>query len=132
MSDVEVDPERFDRWVRETYEALPSWVRELMEEEPLPLHVVDEPPASYREAFGPGLLGIYAGPSRAERYERIADEPPRIELYRNVFLRLYSDPEVIRTRIRRTVIHEVGHFLGMEEPELHAWEQRLEDPPSGL
>lgn len=128
MDRTRVTPERFDRWVEEAYHDLPEWVRTLMEEESLPLHVVDEPPPSYREAFGPALLGVYAGPSRAERYERPAGEPPRIELYRNVFLRLYSDPETIRVRIRRTVIHEVGHFLGMEEEELHAWEERLRDP----
>lgn len=130
MADGDVTSEQFDRWVQEAYRDLPGWVQSLIEEEPLPLHVVDEPPESYRETFGPGLLGVYAGPSRAERYERAAGEPPRIELYRNVFLRLYSDPGTIRTRIRRTVIHEVGHYLGMEEEELHDWEQTLEEPES--
>lgn len=119
-----VDEDRFDQWVEAAYRDLPAWVRDLIESEPLPLHVVDEPPEAYREAFGPGLLGIYAGPSLAERYERAAGEPPRIELYRNAFLRLYSDPDTLRNQIRQTVMHEVAHFLGMEEDELHALEQR--------
>src|SRR5262249_15232153 len=67
------------------------------------------------------LLGLYEGINRVERgagYHLAT--PDRITLFRRPILGEVRDGDraAIRAEVRKTVIHEVAHHLGMDDAEL--------------
>ncbi|MRR51755.1 MAG: metallopeptidase family protein, partial [Rhodocyclaceae bacterium] len=70
------------------------------------------------------LLGVYIGVPITQRpgHEIMGKLPDRIELYqKNIEAICRSDREIVR-QIRATVIHEVGHYFGLDEEALRALE----------
>ena len=70
---------------------------------------------------GEDLLGLYEGINRLERaggYHLAT--PDRITLFWRPILDEVgsSDPEAIRTEVRKTIIHEVAHHFGFDDAEL--------------
>jgi predicted Zn-dependent protease with MMP-like domain len=64
----------------------------------------------------PDLFGWYdgLGPGR----DHAGALPDRIVIYRRPLERAFSDPEELRREIRVTVLHEVGHFFGLDEDRI--------------
>ncbi|MCX5907237.1 MAG: metallopeptidase family protein [Deltaproteobacteria bacterium] len=90
----------------------------LVEEEFIPgsLEEVDE---------GQEYLGFYHGISQKDRgfwYGNVL--PDRIIIYRNPLERMSRDLADLKENIRQTVIHEVGHYFGLNEEELAELEGR--------
>jgi predicted Zn-dependent protease with MMP-like domain len=48
----------------------------------------------------------------------IAPAPTRIVLYTENLLSLAEDDASLREEVETTVLHELGHFFGMEEEDL--------------
>jgi len=61
----------------------------------------------------PDLFGWYdgVGPGR----DSSGALPDRIVVYRRPLERAFPDPVDLRREIRVTVLHEVGHFFGLDE-----------------
>jgi predicted Zn-dependent protease with MMP-like domain len=61
----------------------------------------------------PTLFGWYdgLGPGR----DHAGALPDRIVIYRRPLERAFPDPEELQREIRITVLHEVGHFFGLDE-----------------
>jgi len=76
----------------------------------------------------PDLLGLYEGRPLTERSlgDGTAQSPDRIR----IFQRPHEDMARSRTELERivtdTVWHEVGHYFGLSEREIHAAEMRRE------
>lgn len=69
---------------------------------------------------GSDILGVYDGFSLAERdVYGYGEQPDRITLYRLNLVRHCADLEELKREIRITLVHEVGHFLGLSEERLH-------------
>lgn len=68
------------------------------------------------------LLGFFHGPSLADRGsdDPWAQLPATITLFRRNLGRLARDREHLIEEVRITVLHEVGHFLGLDEDDLQA------------
>lgn len=66
------------------------------------------------------LLGYFSGTSLTERAtdSPFVNLPATIVLYRRNLERLATDRDRLIEEIRVTVLHEVGHFLGLDESEL--------------
>jgi predicted Zn-dependent protease with MMP-like domain len=64
----------------------------------------------------PDLFGSYdgLGPGR----DHAGALPDRIVIYRRPLERAFADPEELRREIRVTVLHEVGHFFGLDEEQI--------------
>lgn len=88
----------------------------LVEETP-PLDVLDEldPPGHPTE-----LLGCFSGHALTERSaaDPWSGMPPTITLYRRNLSRLAVDREELSEQLRVTLVHEIGHFLGLDEEAL--------------
>jgi predicted Zn-dependent protease with MMP-like domain len=71
------------------------------------------------DGFDPGTLGLFSGPDHAE-HEGAADPlPPQITIYiENLFLFAGYDLEVFREEVRTTYLHELGHYLGLDEDQV--------------
>jgi predicted Zn-dependent protease with MMP-like domain len=64
----------------------------------------------------PDLFGEYDG--LGPGHDHAGDLPDRIVIYRRPLERAFSDPDELRREIRITVLHEVGHFFGLDEDQI--------------
>jgi predicted Zn-dependent protease with MMP-like domain len=64
----------------------------------------------------PDLFGLYEGIPLPERGSGGGGElPDRIAIYRRPLEEEFSDPAELREEIRITVLHELGHYFGLDE-----------------
>ncbi|MDP3062820.1 MAG: metallopeptidase family protein [Chloroflexota bacterium] len=113
--------ERFERLVRRALHRLPPAIQKAMEN--VAIVVEDWPDEQTVAEMGlespHDLFGLYYGVPLAERGVGGGSwEPDRIVLYqRPIESACATDEEVVR-EVRTTVLHEVGHYLGMSEADL--------------
>jgi len=109
---------QFERIVDEALEGLPPWVLERVDN----LHVVVEDwPTRQQDPNDEGILGIYEGVSLLERGDWYSGAlPDRIVVFMGPHLDLGLSTDELRREIRRTVLHEVAHHLGIDDARLEA------------
>jgi predicted Zn-dependent protease with MMP-like domain len=74
-------------------------------------------PRLRREGVEPDILGIFLGNAYAEPDDPGA--PPQILLFlQNIWEDARRDHAEFRRQVRKTLLHEVGHYLGLEEQDL--------------
>ena len=64
------------------------------------------------------LLGLFSGWPRVERGGELPLLPDRITLFQRPIESLCSSKEDVAREVKKTLLHEVGHYLGLEEEEL--------------
>jgi predicted Zn-dependent protease with MMP-like domain len=65
------------------------------------------------------LLGLYTGVAITRRGQYGHGElPDRIVIYREPHLMMSRDLEDLKTRIHVTLVHEIGHYYGLDDEEL--------------
>ncbi|MFM2353504.1 MAG: hypothetical protein RLZZ608_910 [Actinomycetota bacterium] len=66
------------------------------------------------------LLGIYDGVALTERGQYgFGELPDRIILFREPLLAISADLDELRDEIHVTLVHEIAHFYGIDDDELH-------------
>ncbi len=66
------------------------------------------------------LLGIYEGVALTERDRYgFGELPDRIVLYREPLLAICDDLDQLKDEIHVTLVHEIAHFYGIDDDELH-------------
>lgn len=66
------------------------------------------------------LLGLYDGVDVTRRGEYgFGELPDRIVLYREPLLAVTADLEALKEQIHVTLVHEIGHYFGIDDAELH-------------
>ena len=65
------------------------------------------------------LFGIYRGPMRTEMtWDMLPGLPPQVVVFRGPILRnTHTSREAVR-EIKDTIIHELGHYFGLEDDEM--------------
>ena len=61
-------------------------------------------------------LGMFIGPTLAD--DGAEALPPRVMIYRTPHLEACDSETQLAEEIRRTLVHELGHYAGMDEGEL--------------
>lgn len=92
-------------------EELPDWVIEEIDN--LVVVVEDYPSREQGD-----LLGVYEGVSLAERGDYSGVLPDRIVIFYRPHIELGLGLEELRSEIRKTVLHELGHHLGIDDERL--------------
>lgn len=111
-----MSPEEFDAIVWDTVEQLPAWVRDGFDN--IELLIQDVPDAEL-DPDGHGLLGLYVGVPLTERsVEDVGGLPDIIYIFREPHLDMGLPPAVLRDEIRKTLIHEVAHFFGIDDDHM--------------
>ena len=64
------------------------------------------------------LFGLYHGVPLPERGDMAGLPPDTISIYRIPLEESFSDPDELREEIRITVLHELGHYFGLDEDRL--------------
>lgn len=101
----------FEIVVDRALDSLPAWV--IGEIDNLVVVVEDEPPPDQED-----LLGIYEGIALNEREDYSGVLPDRIVIYRRPHLELGLSSEDLEREIRKTVLHELAHHLGIGDERL--------------
>ncbi|HEU5223623.1 MAG TPA: metallopeptidase family protein [Candidatus Lumbricidophila sp.] len=66
------------------------------------------------------LLGLYDGVALTERTQYgFGEMPDRIVLYRESLLAICDDEPQLRDEIHVTLVHEIGHYYGIDDERLH-------------
>lgn len=66
------------------------------------------------------ILGLYDGVNLTERGQYgFGELPDRIVLYRESLLAVSADLDDLRDQIHITLVHEIAHFYGIDDAELH-------------
>jgi predicted Zn-dependent protease with MMP-like domain len=122
MKTMRISPDRFEVLAFEEAEAvlaeLPAGLR--AEAETVLLEVADR---SARDEAQSGIvtLGLYEGVPLVERHaDSVLLRPDRITLFRLPLQSLARTEVELRRQMRKTLIHELGHFFGFDEDELRA------------
>jgi predicted Zn-dependent protease with MMP-like domain len=114
----------FAQFVRDAVDSLPDEMKSQLEN--VAILVEDEPPEDWEEEDGEGgdLLGLYHGISKKDRGFWYGNAlPDSITIYRTPLERMSSSLEDLRNNVLQTVIHEVGHYFGLDERELRSLEE---------
>jgi len=116
-------PDAFDRVVQEVLKELPKDLRGALETVQI---VVKESPTEVElgraglEA-GEDLYGFFDGVSLPDKSASYPDPfPDRVVLFRRALLEDFPKAADLKREIRITLIHELGHFFGMDEDDLAA------------
>jgi predicted Zn-dependent protease with MMP-like domain len=64
------------------------------------------------------LYGLYEGTPLTKRRQLGGSRPDRITLFLATICRSATTPDEVAHRVRVTLLHEVGHFFGMDEGRL--------------
>ena len=101
---------------------LPERFKKLVAEVPI---LVEERPSEdlVSEGFDPRSLGLFSGPTQVERSgPDVVPAPTRIVLYAANLAAFAdtSDAEELRHEVEVTLLHEIGHYFGLDENDLEA------------
>ena len=66
----------------------------------------------------PDLFGLYEGIPLPERGDMAGALPDRITIFRLPLEDEFADPQELEREIRITVLHELGHYFGLDEDRL--------------
>ena len=109
-----MERERFEQVANEVLEGLPEPFRSRLAN--LAIIVEDSPP---REPYRGGLLlGLFSGVPRTLKSVFSADPPNHIFLYQKNIEAVCSNEAQVAEQIRDTLLHEIGHYFGLNEEEL--------------
>ena len=113
-------PATFERLVDRALAGIPSPFRESLAE--VAIVIEDEPSERQliENGLGPDetLYGLYEGVPRTEWGADWAMVPNRISLFRLPLEEDFPDSAELEDEVRRTVVHELAHHLGIDDDRL--------------
>jgi len=107
----------FERLVEKALATLPKEFQSYLEN--VAVVIEDEPPDDM-----PDVMGLYEGVPLVERSIDDTILPDCITLYKGAIERACRTHAEIEAEVRITVLHEIGHFFGLEEGQLEHLEAK--------
>ncbi len=119
-----MERDEFEALVREALDDLPDEFARRLEN--IEVVIEDEPDAAVLRSLGMNprhqtLFGLYQGVplnQRGASYGGVL--PDKISIYYYPLVRACRTPDALRRQVRRTVMHEIGHFFGLDDAEIRA------------
>ncbi len=109
----ELDEDAFERLVVDELDLLPDDMVDGLENM---VFVTESRP----EDGSLDLLGLYDGVAMTERGAYgFGELPDRIVLYREPLLAISEDLQELKDQIHVTLVHEIAHFYGLDDDQLH-------------
>jgi predicted Zn-dependent protease with MMP-like domain len=107
---------KFEAVVDHVLDELPQWVLDRIDNL---IVVVEDAPTREQDPHGEGLLGLYEGVNLLERSgDYWGVMPDQITIFWRPHLELGLSPPELKAEIRRTVLHELAHYLGIDDDRL--------------
>ena len=116
-------PERLEelaqRVVRVTMHHLPERIKTAVRPCRIELEWIDDCLEAGEDLPGDDLLGLFEGASLSDPMPDDLDSLPRIRLFLDsLWDYAEGDPEIFRQEVRITLLHELGHYLGLNEDQV--------------
>ena len=109
---VQISAESFELLVEEALGELPE---QLVQGIDNLIFVIEDEPED-----GSDMLGVYDGTALTEREQYgFGQLPDRIVLFQGPLTRMCHDEDELYDEIWITLVHELGHYHGIEEDKLH-------------
>ena len=112
---VPISVEEIEDIARRTLAELPPDFREAIHNVPV---IVDDFPSREfvleHPTLGPQILGLFTGNTHYESHP----VPTAILLFRKNLENIAADREELEAEVRTTLLHEIGHYLGLNEDDL--------------
>ena len=113
--------EEFEATAEQALQELPPDLAAKIEN--VDIFVEDYPSLEVQRSMGVsryGLLGLYSGTPRNHRspFHYGNTLPDRIYLYQKNIESVSPDRETLKHQIQRTVLHEIGHYFGIDDARL--------------
>ncbi len=119
---VKVTDEEFDAMVSDAIDSIPG---EFLDELDNVVFLVEDEPSAQQVADdiadgGTGeMLGLYSGVNIYERGDCYdGDLPDSITIFKGPHERMCESAAELAEEVRRSVVHEVGHYFGMDEAQV--------------
>lgn len=110
---MEMDADAFEKLVVSELDLLPDEMVDGLENI---VFVVEDRP----EDGSLDLLGEYQGVALTHRDQYgFGELPDRIVLFREPLLAVCADVDELRDEVHITLVHEIAHFYGIDDDELH-------------
>jgi predicted Zn-dependent protease with MMP-like domain len=107
--------------MRQALDELPEQYAAQLDNVQFVLRRAPSPRDRRRLGLGNSLLyGLYEGvplTHRGSGYDRVL--PDRITLYWGTLLRSFPEEAELADEVRKTLYHEIAHYFGMDEGDLH-------------
>ncbi len=121
---MKLKPREFDRAVRRAYNRIPAEIRERMDNVVLTVKKRPTPEMLEEMGYPPDepLLGLYWGESLREQsfFNTPSPYPDTIFIFQEPLEEMCETVAELEREIEITVVHEVAHFLGIDEEQLEA------------
>ena len=116
-----VSQSQFEQMVGEAIAKLPEQFRQAIERD-VPVQILPRPPLQMLRDLDMEpdelLFGLYEGLPRTELAEDIERVPDRIWLFKEDLEQISESAEHLREEVRITLLHELGHYFGLDEDDL--------------
>lgn len=110
---IEISDDDFQEMVTQEYRAIPDEMFGSLDNVAI---MIEDQPVGAR----PRLYGLYCGHPLTKRGSYGYGElPDRITLFKNTMQEHCNTLEELRVRVRITLVHEIGHYFGMDDAKLH-------------
>jgi len=120
VSSRRISPGEFEALVEEALAGIPARFRKYLEN--VAVMVEEEPSAEdYEETGTPDedeLFGIFRGIQVFDRGSAVSHLPAQTAIFRGPILRACGTRGEAVREIRDTVVHEIGHMLGLDDGEM--------------
>ncbi len=116
-----LSPAEFEKLVEKAIGELPELFRSRLDN--VVIAIEDEPTDEDYELTGTpedeDLFGIFRGPMRTEMsWDMLPTLPPQAVVFRGPILRNTSSNREAVKEIKDTLVHELGHYFGLEDDEM--------------
>ncbi len=109
---IQVSEERFDEMVDDALDKIPDEFARHMGNVVILVREFNED--------NPSILGLYEGVALTSRtFDHTGYLPDAISIYKGALERFCHSEEELAREVEVTVFHEVGHYFGLEEDDLH-------------
>jgi len=108
---INLSHSRFERLVARALSRLPEEFKSRLDN--VAVLIEDEPPEDM-----PDTLGLYEGVPLIARSVDDVLLPDQITVFKGPIERACSTEKEVEDEVRLTVLHEVGHFFGLDESQL--------------
>jgi len=113
---------RLSRAAEQEIEAIQASLPPPLRAEARKIPVTLEPAPSrelQRDGLEPDLLGLFTGEAFPDKYGAADELPAQILLFlENIWDYAQKDTAAYREEVRKTYLHELGHYLGLDEDDL--------------
>lgn len=108
---MEVTDERFEELLDYAYHQLPAHILKQLKN----VTIIVDPD------YNPKLYGLYQGVPLTKRINNQSKLPDVITIYRETIKRNTVNEAQLYEQTRKTLFHEIGHFLGLGHDKLHKY-----------